>query len=61
MENFSRVFQKQKRNRNMKRLSFITQFKVQFLVPFTGYKKVLGKMPDSTLKSPLKEHFLRLR
>ena len=29
----------------MKRLSFITQFKIEFLLPFTGYRKVLGKMP----------------
>ena len=28
----------------MKRLSFITQFKVEFLLPFTGCRKVLGKM-----------------
>ena len=29
----------------MKRLSFITQFKIEFLLPFTGCRKVLGKMP----------------
>ena len=27
------------------RLSFITQFKIEFLIPFTGCRKVLGKMP----------------
>ena len=27
------------------RLSFITQFKIEFLLPFTGCRKVLGKMP----------------
>ena len=32
------------------RLSFITQFKIEFLRPFTGCRKVLGKMSD-TLKS----------
>ena len=44
MENFSWVFQKQ-RKKHMKRLSFITQFKIEFLLPFTGCRKVLGKMP----------------
>ena len=43
MENLSRVFQKKK---YMKRLTFITQFKVDFLLSFTSCKKVLGKMPD---------------
>ena len=28
----------------MKRLSYITQFKIEFLLPFTGLRKVLGKM-----------------
>ena len=27
----------------MKKLSFITQFKIEFLLPFTGCRKVLGK------------------
>ena len=27
------------------RLSFITQLKIEFLLPFTGCRKVLGKMP----------------
>ena len=42
MENLSRVFSKQKRK---KRLSFTTQFKIEFLLPFTGSRKVLAKMP----------------
>ena len=29
----------------MKRLSFITQFKIEFLLAFTGCRKLLGKMP----------------
>ena len=33
----------------MKKLSFITQFKIDFLLPFTGCRKVLGKMPVSKL------------
>ena len=28
------------------RLSLITQFKIELLLPFTGYRKVLGKKPD---------------
>ena len=32
----------------MKRLSFINQFKIEFLLPFTGCRKVLGKMPESS-------------
>ena len=28
-----------------KRLSFLTQFKIEFLLSFTGRRKVLGKMP----------------
>ena len=27
-------------------LSLITQFKIELLLPFTGYRKVLGKKPD---------------
>ena len=45
MEHLSRNFQKRKKQ-NMKRLSFITQFKIEFLLPFTSCRKVLGKMPD---------------
>ena len=48
MKNLSRVFldkhSKKKKNtwRNLKRLSFKTQFKIEFLLPFTGCRKVLG-------------------
>ena len=45
MENLSRVFHKQERKKHMKRLSFITKFKIQFLLLFNGCRKVLGKMP----------------
>ena len=34
----------------MKRLSFITQFKIEFLLPSTGCRKMLGKMPDYLTK-----------
>ena len=43
----SSVSQKQKRKKNMKRLSFITQFKIEFLLLFTCCKKMFGKMPDA--------------
>ena len=29
-----------------KHMKIITQFKIEFLLPFTGCRKVLGKMPD---------------
>ena len=32
-------------------LSFITQFKIEFLLPFTGFRKELGKMPASVNRS----------
>ena len=32
-------------NQRMKRLSFTTQFKIEFLPPLTYFRKVLGKMP----------------
>ena len=38
---------KRKSKRPMKRLSFITRFKIEFLLPFAGHRKVLGKMPVS--------------
>ena len=30
----------------MKRLSFKTQFKIEFLLPFTGCREVFGKMTE---------------
>ena len=39
MENLSRVLKK-----IIKRLSFVTQFEIKFLLPFTYCRKVLGKM-----------------
>ena len=44
MKKLSTALQKQKRKKN--RLSFITQFMFEFLLLFTGSRKVLGKMPD---------------
>ena len=32
------------------RLSFIAQFKIEFLLLFTGCRKVLGKMPENPVK-----------
>ena len=42
---FKSVSKTKKKKKHMKRLSFITQFKIEFLLLFTGYRKVLGKMP----------------
>ena len=56
MGNFWRVFSKiEKKKRkakqqNTKRLSFMTQFKTEILQPFTGCRKVLGKMPGQRLQ-----------
>ena len=36
---------KKKKKTHMKRLSFITQFKIELLLPFTSCRKLLGKMP----------------
>ena len=41
MENLPRVLKKKKKK--MMRLSFITQFKTEFLLLFTGFIKVLRK------------------
>ena len=38
----------------MKRLSLITQFKIKFLLPFAGCRKVLGKMPVSSYNGLLR-------
>lgn len=46
MKHLSRVFQKKKKKKMMKRLSFITKFKNEFLLPLTGFRKVFEKMPD---------------
>ena len=45
MQNHSRVFQKQNKKKHMKRLSFITQFKIEFLLKLTSHRNVLGKNP----------------
>ena len=46
MEHLPRVFQKQKRKKKTNDvIEFHTRFKIEFLVPFTGCRKALGKMP----------------
>ena len=42
--------EKIEKEKNTKRLSFITQFMIEFLLPLTSWKKVLGKMPGSISK-----------
>ena len=46
MGNISRFLQKKKEKRK-KKLSFITQFKITFSLPFTDCKKVLWKLLKS--------------
>ena len=45
MKNLSRIFQKQKKAHEG--IEFITQFKIEILLPFTGFRKVFRKMLDS--------------
>ena len=54
IENISRIFQKNNNKKTTKKqtktkqyeiASLITQFKIEFLLPFTGFRKVFGKMP----------------
>ena len=42
---FKGCFKNKQTKKHMKKLNFITQFKIEFLLPFTGFTKVLGKMP----------------
>ena len=47
MKSFKAVSEtKKKKTHQEKRLIFNTQFKIEFLLPFTGCREVLGKMPD---------------
>ena len=48
------ALQKQKRTKN--RLSFITQFMFEFLLLFTGSRKVLGNMPAYYKKDVNQNH-----
>ena len=44
-KSFFRSFEEKLTKRvKLKRLSFIAQFKIDFLLPFTGYRKVHRKM-----------------
>ena len=45
-KSFTGVSKTKKIKKHTNRLSFITQFNIEFLLPFTGFRKVLGKMPD---------------
>ena len=42
MKNLSRVFLDKHTKKYLKRLSLKTQYKSEFLLPFTGCRKVLG-------------------
>ena len=43
---FQGYLKNKKEKKHMKRLSFITHFKIEFLVPFTSCRKVPGKKRD---------------
>ena len=38
-------------------MSFVTQLKIEFLLPFTSCRKVLGKMPANVLHSSVLKFF----
>ena len=44
---FNCVTKTKKKKKTHEEMSFITQFKIQFLLPFTGCRKKPGKMPGS--------------
>ena len=48
-KSFKGVSKTKKKKKHMKRSSFKTQ--IEFLLPFTGCRKVLGKMPEGDIKS----------
>ena len=50
-KSFKGVSRTKKKKKHMKRLSFMTQFNIQFLLLFTGCRKVLGKMPADWLSN----------
>ena len=46
------MFQKQKKKKkHMKRISFITQFKIEFLLLFICCRKMFGKIPAADVKA----------
>ena len=48
MENLSKVFLDKHRKKDLRRLSFKTQFMVEFLLLLTGCRKMLGQKPGYT-------------
>ena len=44
-KSFKVVSKTKKKKTSEEGLSFITKFKIEFLLPFTGFRKVLGKLP----------------
>ena len=55
-KNKKRKPKRNKKKKHMKRFSFITQFKIEFLLLFTDYRKVLGKMSDSCVYFCVRYH-----
>ena len=48
-KSFKVVSKTKKKKKHMK--SFMTQFKIEFLLPFVGCKKMFGKMPASEVST----------
>ena len=56
---FKGISKQTRKKKKTKRLSFIiTQFKIEFLLPFTSCRKVLEKMPDQIEYMNAPKHFL---
>ena len=49
-KSFKGVSKTKKKKKHIKRLSFVTQFKIEFSLPFIGCRKVLGKMSVVPIK-----------
>ena len=52
-ESNGKSFKVFKKKTFLKRLSFIAQFKIEILLPFTGCREALEKMPDQVFKDQL--------
>ena len=57
-KSFKGVSKRKKKKKRMERLGFITQFKIEFLLPFTSCRKVFGNMATmcQKLKSVLNQN-----
>ena len=53
---FKGFLKTKKKKKHMNRSSFITLFKIEFLLPFTSCGKVLGKMPGVMFLKRVNRH-----